>query len=351
MEWAAARAEIAGTIDTVSVQRGQDVAAGAPLVSIDSTEARSELAAALARIQQAKAEQRINTQGGRASDLAEIENNLASARVTLQEAQRNLESLQRLVEKQAATKQQLREAQDQVARAKIQIRTQEQRRATLVTPGDRTVGQAKLNEAQAAEALANHRLASSVVKAPMSGTVYEFDLKRGAYLQPGELVANVGRLDKVRVKIYVDEPDLGRVAKGQPVTITWDAKEGKEWKGSVEQVPTQIVALGTRQVGEVTCLIDNPGRELLPGTNIYAKVITAIVHNVVGIPREALRSEERGFGVYKLNGSKVHWQPVKIGVSNLTRVQIQSGLAEGEAVALPAESAIKDGDTVKPVIQ
>jgi multidrug resistance efflux pump len=48
-------------------------------------------------------------------------------------------------------------------------------------------------------------------------------LRPGAYLAAGDLLANVGRLDRVRIRVYVDEPLLGRVAPGQPVTITWEA--------------------------------------------------------------------------------------------------------------------------------
>ena len=43
--------------------------------------------------------------------------------------------------------------------------------------------------------------------------MYQFDLKPGAYLNAGDMVATIGRLDRVRVKVYVDEPDLGRVTQ------------------------------------------------------------------------------------------------------------------------------------------
>ena len=120
-------------------------------------------------------------------------------------------------------------------------------------------------DAEAAVKSAQHRLALGSIRAPVSGTLYQFDLKVGAYLQPGDLVGLVGNLDKVKVTVYVDEPDLGRVAVGMPVTITWDAMPGRQWKGTVDKFPTQVVALGTRQVGEVGCIIDNPDRDLLPG--------------------------------------------------------------------------------------
>ena len=104
--------------------------------------------------------------------------------------------------------------------------------------------------------------------------MYQFDLKPGAFLNAGDPVATIGRLDRVRVTVYVDEPDLGSVAKGLPVFITWEAMRDRQWKGVVDQIPTQIVALGTRQVGEVVCVIENPDRDLLPGTNVDVKIVS-----------------------------------------------------------------------------
>jgi len=55
----------------------------------------------------------------------------------------------------------------------------------------------------------------------------------------------------------------------------------------VERKPAAIQALGSRQVGEVVCDIENPGRELIPGTNVDAEIRTAVVDNALVIPREA----------------------------------------------------------------
>src|SRR6185437_10484118 len=52
-EWSAARSEISGVVRTVDVQRGQEVQAGQTLVTLDTTAARADLAAAQAREQEA----------------------------------------------------------------------------------------------------------------------------------------------------------------------------------------------------------------------------------------------------------------------------------------------------------
>jgi multidrug efflux pump subunit AcrA (membrane-fusion protein) len=134
--------------------------------------------------------------------------------------------------------------------------------------------------------------------------VYQFDLKPGAYLNPGDVVASIGRLSDVHVTVYVDEPDLGRVRTRMPVTITWDAMPTRTWTGLVDRLPTQIQPLETRQVGEVLCIIKNPDQDLLPGTNITARIESEVVKQTITIPKEAVFRENGATGVYVLNGDK-----------------------------------------------
>jgi len=109
--------------------------------------------------------------------------------------------------------------------------------------------------------------------------------------------------------------------------------------------------LASRQVGEVLCTIDNPGRVLLPGTNVDAHIRTAAVANALTIPKECLRRDANGLGVFVLRGGRLAWQPVTAGASSVTRVQILEGLAEGGEVALPTELSLHNGEMVTPVRQ
>ncbi len=348
IEWAVARAERGGPVVTILVQRGQHVAQGAPLVEQDSREAQAELAADEARIAQFRAELATLEAGGRAVDLANIEGSLASARLELQVAQKNYDALVRLQEKHAATAQEVTAAKDQVEKARVRIQSLEQQKAALATPADKSVTLARLRDAETAAQAARDRIARSTIRAPMAGLVYQFDLKPGAYLNPGDMVASIGRLDRVRVKVFVDEPDLGRVARSMPVTITWDALPGRTWKGVVEKTPTEVVAVGTRQVGEVTCVIENPDRDLLAGTNVNASIRSQVVEGALTIPREALYRQDGSTGVYLLAGDRLAWHNVTLGASSITRIQVEA-LKEGDAVALPSDRVLKDGMLVRPV--
>ncbi len=351
MEWQAIRAETAGLVDRLTVQDGQQVAKGAPVAYLTEPGLQAEVQAAEARVAEARANLATLQGGGRASEIAEIENGLARARFDLQESQRELASLRRLQEKGAATLAEVESARGKTRQAELQIEALQKRRAALVGKPDVTVAQARLQDAEAALALARVKVAQAVVRAPIGGTVYGAAVRQGAFVETGTLLANVGRFDRLRVRVYVDEPELGRVAEGQPVAITWDALPGKTWNGTVEKKPASIEALGTRQVGEVLCSIENPGRELIPGTNVNAEIRTAVVPDAVVIPKECLRRDERGSFVFVLRDNTVRRQSVRTGVSSITRLQVLDGVKAGDAVALPTDLPLKDGMAVTPAQQ
>ena len=349
LEWSAVHAESPGIVDHISVQQGQPIAKGAVLATLRFTGAQPDLSAAEAQIARAKAQLADIERGGHDSALAEIENGLQRARFQKQAAQIDVDSLTRLEKKNAATRAEVLAARNKVAESQIEIDALTHKRAALIGSSDRSVAEALLKEGQAAEAAARRRIAQSEIRSPLSGIVYDLPARPGAYVNAGDLVANVGRLDKLRVRVYVDEPELGRIAKGQPVSIAWDALPGATWSGVVDKIPTEIVPLGTRQVGEVLCAIDNTNGKLVPGTNVDAQIRTGVAPNAVTIPKEAVRREGAEAGVLVLTGDHVSWRKIALGVNSATRSQVTSGLNEGDSVTLAIEQPLKDGDRVKPV--
>ncbi len=353
-EWAAARAETSGAVQRIEVQRGQAVRAGQPLVSLDTTVAQAAFARSLELLEEARAGATAVRQGGKDAQIADLNNKIASAKAAIEVAQRIHDEDQRLLQSHAATKVQVQNDKDSLDRAKLQLRTLEDQLRTLVTATDKTVAQAKLQDAQAAVRSARHQVGLGEVVAPMAGTVYQFDLKVGSYLQPGELVAQVGNIDQVKVIVYVDEPDLGRVALGMPVKITWDARPRQAWWGNVDKLPTEVIALGTRTVGEVSTIVTNPNHDLLPGVTVNATIISKVAKDTPSIPKAALRNMNGKDGVFKLVGTSIVWTPVTTGVSDTNNVQIVSGLSLGDRVldrvVSPPDAEIRNHMNVKPDI-
>jgi HlyD family secretion protein len=347
-DWQAIRSERAGILSRVSVRDGERVAKGEVVASISDPSLQADLQGGEARVAEAQANLSALESGGKPAELVEIENSLKQSRLQLQQQQKDSEALQRLAQKQAATTAEVDAARQKVKQSETEIQGLEQRRSSLVAKSDVAAARARLQDAQASFELARERASQSVVRAPMSGVVYGLAVRTGAYVNPGDLLANVGNLDRLRVRVYVDEPELGRVAEGQPVTITWQALGGKQWSGRVERKPTSIQPLGTRQVGEVICQIDNPRHELIPGTNVDATIRTAVVENALVIPKETLRHDAQGNYVLLLKDQAVERRPVDTGVASVSEIQVTSGVAEGDSVALPSDTPLQPGDRVTP---
>jgi HlyD family secretion protein len=344
--WQAVNAETAGLVSQVAVREGQRVAKGAVLAVIADPSLAADVAAGEAKAAEARANLAALEAGGKPSELAGIENNLARARFDLEQHQKEYDALRRLAEKQAAVPVDVEAAHDKVRQSQIEIEGLENRRKSLVDRTEVAAARARLQDVEVALNLARQRATLNTLLAPIAGEIYGLAVRPGAYVNVGDLAANVGRLDRLRVRVYVDEPELGRVAEGQPVTITWDALPGKQWHGTVERKPASIQALGSRQVGEVICSIENPSRELVPGANVNAEIRTAVVEGALVVPKETLRHDAQGDYVFALTGDTVARRPVKKGASSVTEVQVVQGLAEGDAVALPSDVPLKPGDRV-----
>ncbi|HXA50119.1 MAG TPA: efflux RND transporter periplasmic adaptor subunit [Candidatus Acidoferrum sp.] len=350
VEWEAVRAETSGVVTRVAMEDGQVVAKGAVIAVISDPTLQADIEVAQAKVAEAQANVASLAAGGKPAEFTEIENILSRASFDLAQSQKTLASLQRLKEKQAATQQEVDAAREKVQQAELEIAGLGKRRGSLVAAPDLAAAKARLADAEAALNLARSRGSLNTVRAPAAGVIYGREVRQGSYVNAGDLIANVGRMDQMRVRVFVDEPELGRVEVGQPVTITWDALPGRQWKGRVERKPATIQALASRQVGEVIVLIANEGRALVPGTNVNAEVRTAVVDHALVIPKETMRHDVQGDYVLALKGDTVERRAVKKGISSITQVQVVDGLSDGDAVALPGDVGLKPGDRVAAVL-
>jgi HlyD family secretion protein len=350
-QWQAVRAQTAGLVSRVDAVEGRPVAAGAVLAVMTDPSLQAEIDTAQAKVAEAEANLASLQAGLRPAELTEISNGADRANLELRQAEREQAVLQRLAEKQAATAADVTAARDRVEQLKVQIAGFENRRRTITAPPDIAAARARLQDARVALKLAQQQAAQSEVRAPMAGVVYGLAVRPGTYLNPGDIVANVGVLDRLLVRVYIDEPELGRVALGQPVTIAWQSLAGQQWLGSVEKKPASIEALGSRQVGQVICAIGNPGHLLVPGANVDATIRTAVVEGALVVPKETLRHDASGDFVFLLRGDTIAQRAVKTGNSSVTRIQVTEGLAEGDAVAMPSDLPLKPGMKVTAAIE
>lgn len=336
-----AHAPVGTTVKRILVKEGDQVKKGQLLVEMDDADARSQAARALAEIRSSQADVSAVQNGGVREEILTLQSQLAKARSARDVARRNLVTLQRLEKDGAASAGEVREAQNQLDRANADVRLLEAKKKERYSKPEVARVKAQESQAQAAYEAAEDLLAQLKVRAPFNGTVYSLPARQGAYVNPGDLILQEADLSKVRVRAFVDEPDLGRLAPGDPIEVTWDAMPGRLWHGSLSSVPSVVKLRGTRNVGETTCIVDNGDFKLLPNVNVGVTIVTAEHKDVLTVPREAIHLEGGKTFVYQVINNALQSRSIQTSLSNLTQVEVTSGLSEGAVVALAATNISK----------
>ncbi len=346
-----AHAPAPATVDKVLVTEGDHVKAGQLLVKLDDAEARSQAAHALAQLRSAEAALSGIKAGGTQEELLTSRADLTKAQTERDEAQRNLQAIQKLQQSGGASPAEAEAAQNRLKKADADVQLLQAKVNGRYSSPEVARAQASAAEARAAYDAAQDLLHHSNVTAPFAGTVYQLPVKPGAYVNGGDLLVQVANLEKVRVRAFVDEPEIGRLAKGQKVEVKWDAMPGRTWEGWLIRVPTSVTMVGTRTVGEITSEIDNSDRRLLPNVNVNVSIISARHDNALTVSREAVHDVEGKRYVYKIEDEKIQAQEVQTGLSSLTRVEVLKGIPEGALVALGATNAqpLRNGMDIKVV--
>jgi HlyD family secretion protein len=348
-----AHAPASTTVRRVLVHEGDRVKAGQLLLELDDSGARSQVARAVAQMRKAQAEQHAVQSGGTHEEVLTNESELTKAQNQVETAQRNLDALRRLEQQGAAAGGEVQAAATRLAAAQADFKLLQQKLTRRYSTPEVERVQAQADEARAALAAAQDLLRQSEVRAPQKGTVYFLPVKAGQYVNTGDLLLQAADLDVMQVRGFVDEPDIGRLRSGEQVQITWDAVPGREWQGTLTRVPSTVVSLGSRNVGEISCQVNNRDQTLLPNINVNVNVIAARSDNAVIAPREAVHQEDGQRFVYQVVDGKLRRRNVQTGITTLTYIQITEGLATNTQVALGAVNgqALRESLPVRIIVQ
>ena len=342
----------AGQVREVHVNEGDRVKQGSLLATIDNRTARANLEQAKARLEAARAELAAAERGGSPKEIAAVKHQLRAAERAREKAWREVRALERLAGKQAATRAELSGAESDLANREAEAESLREKLDLGAAPERRDAAMARVREAESAVALAAGQVQSSMIRSPAGGVLYSLDLREGSFLTPGTLVARVGNLERVRVVVFVDEPELGRIQLGAAVKITADAYPDQTWECNVDRLPVEVVSLETRRVGEVWCSVDNAGGELIPNLTVSAQLQSGEAENALTLPREAVVHNGGEPFVWVLGEDQTaEKRPVELGIQNAARTQITGGLEGREQVLLQGQAFLVEGSRVTPVAQ
>ncbi len=349
------RAQLDTFVEKVNVGEGQNVKKGQLLLELDVKDAAAQLAAAKSKLLKAQEDLRAARAGGRSDEAARVTGDLAKAVAERNRLQHNEDALKRLLAEGAATRDELAANEVSLTKAEAEVnrltavKQEFARQVSLESAqGDLAVQQAQSDVAALEEKVRQGRIA-----APTDGTLYALPVKAGDYVKMGDLLAEMADLHKVRVRAFIDEPEMGGLEPGLPVQITWDALPNHTWMGRTEITPKQVVPHGSRSVGELLCSVDNDKLELLPNTNVNVRINSRERLNVLTVPRGTVETSGGQSFVFVVKdgvrNAVLEKRQIQVGIADATNYEVTGGLSGTETIALPGDADFRDGMAVRVV--
>jgi len=346
------RAKFDGFVERVVAAEGKNVKKGDLLLTLDGRDIRAQLDQARAQLALQADDLRAARSGGRADQAAKLSADLRSAEAERNLLQRQQETLTKLAAQNAATAEELEKNRAALERAEAAL--DQARKTKQEFEHQAGLDRERLDLlVEHSKALVNNlqdKADSTRAAAPGSGTLYSLPVHTGDFVHTGDLLAAIADLHEVRVRAYIDEPELGQLKAGQTVVVTWDALPGRTWTGKTEILPGQVVALGTRNVGELLCTIANQGMELIPNTTVDVRIEINERADALVVPRGAVQIDGTRRYVYRFDGSRLHRTEIRVGLSNATQFEVLSGINEGDTLALPGDTPLRDNMAVRVAI-
>jgi HlyD family secretion protein len=344
-----ARAEFPTFVEKISATEGQAVHRGQVVLTLAAADIRAQLAQTRSDLLAAQSDLKNARAGGPPDEVAQLEGDLQKAEVIVANLERSQKALEQLAANKAATQDELAQTQAALAEARATLQTLQQKKADLAQRAATDMERAELRVKQMQEQARalEEKVKSATVTAPGDGTLYSLPVRAGDYVKLGDILAEMADLRRVRVRAFVDEPDLGWLEPNQVVEVNWDAKPGRTWTGRTEQIPKQVVARGTRSVGELLCSVDNDQLVLLPNINVEVHILVRERRGAIVVPRAAIHYDKGKHYVFVYDGDKVHRREISVGVASHENYEVLAGLKEGDRVALPGEAEMRDGMDVR----
>jgi membrane fusion protein (multidrug efflux system) len=217
----------------------------------------------------------------------------------------------------------------------------------LVVPLTVDQARGRMEIARASLEQSEAMLRYATLSSPFAGVVTQRYVDPGALIQAGTAVVTVMDFSKVRLQVAVPELEASRVALGQPVSVSTENLPDAGFKGKVTRFAYALDTASRTMLTEVS--LDNPRLELRPGMLVTAKLGIQRHDGATLMPADALVMEKTNAFAYVLDNGKAAKRPIKIGFADGQNVEILEGLKPEDAILRVGKRAMSDGQPVKVV--
>ena len=242
----------------------------------------------------------------------------------------------------AQTAAQMNKLQNQFARAQTLAKEQ------LIAASDYDQIRYDLENARAANRLANLELSYAAVKAPISGVVASVTPKPGNFVQINTPIVRIVDTSTLEAVLNVPERELATMQAGLPVDLRVDALPGKTFTGTIDRIsPVVDSGSGTfRVIAEF-----DSGGLLQPGMFGRIGIDYDKRANATVVPRAALLDAGTNAAVFAVRDGKAARVPVTLGYMDGQWAEVREGLTLGEQVVVAGKAALRDGSAVTVIGQ
>lgn len=327
--------QVTGTVVAVPVAEGQKVAAGTPLIELESTEARATLAQAELAVTQAEARVRQV----REVDAPNAEQAVRQAQANYDVADRTLQRNRDLFARQFIGQAALDDSERAAYVAQAILRTAQQQLASSRPGGSNAVAaDAALAQARAAADAARARLRYTRVLAPVSGTLIARNVEPGDVVQPGKALMTLSPDGATQLVVQIDEKNLKLLREGQQALASADAYPDQRFAAQLAYINPGVDA--QRGSVEVKLAVPQPPAYLRQDMTVSVDVEVARRPAAVLVSAEALRDADTAHPwVLRVEDGHARRRPVQLGLRSRGWCEVLGGLAPGDRVVPTAGTA------------
>lgn len=201
-----------------------------------------------------------------------------------------------------------------------------------------------LNTSQAEIKVLQARLAKHYIKAPFDGIIGLRTVSVGSYLNPGNAIAEMFKINPIKIEFNAPSKYLQLVTVGDEINFTVDAYPDRTFSGEIYAIEPQIDPQ-TRSI-RIRAKANNDDRKLFPGQFARINLILETIPDALLIPTEAVIPELNGKRVFLYKNGKVASQTITTGLRTEENVQVESGLEPGDTVITTGILQVNQGSEV-----
>ncbi|MBK8254026.1 MAG: efflux RND transporter periplasmic adaptor subunit [Polyangiaceae bacterium] len=330
------KAKTSGSISEIVVKEGDRVKKGDLIARIDNPQLALELKRGKVDLNAASA------QGGVAApQLEALKSQAAAISADLAMARQDATRLEKLLESGAVATSEVDRAKARVAQLQATLSANEAQqkalRIDLSANAARQAAQVKTLES---------RVADTEVRAPIDGVILTKQVEIGEVITVNQTLFKVGDTSRLVLEVAIDEADVAKVNEpagekpGSKVAVSLYAFPREIFSGHVFEILPD--ANRERKSFLAKVQLDKPPSGLRSGMSGEVNIVVGQKDGVLLAPTEA---EADGF-VWLVNGNRVNKVPIKVGIRDLLRVEVESGLNDGALVLIEGQDKVQEGSRV-----